>query len=162
MQEDGELLYPPGSDEDDHEAETSEVVEDAENKFNFFSKDKEYNADFMYGVDDLSESTTCDNFMDSNEEADTTESSENTQRLNMSKLSSALEKVEGQTMLWKSSEDAEGSEIAFFIGKNITGSAAEVENQPGQGGCCNDEEHEDKCHNLVDLSALNEKFKHYR
>ncbi|KAK2513413.1 Riok2 [Columba guinea] len=162
MQEDGELLYPPGSDEDEHEAETSEVVEDAENKLNFFSKDKEYNADFMYGVDDLSESTTCDNFMDSNEEADTTESSENTQRLNMSKLSSALEKVEGQTMLWKSSEDAESSEIAFFIGKNITGNAAEVENQPGQGGCCNDEEHEDKCHNLVDLSSLNEKFKHYR
>ncbi|KAK2518804.1 serine/threonine-protein kinase RIO2 [Columba livia] len=162
MQEDGELLYPPGSDEDDHEAETSEVVEDAENKLNFFSKDKEYNTDFMYGVDDLSESTTCDNFMDSNEEADTTESSENTQRLNMSKLSSALEKVEGQTMLWKSSEDAESSEIAFFIGKNITGNAAEVENQTGQGGCCNDEEHEDKCHNLVDLSSLNEKFKHYR
>ncbi|OPJ79640.1 serine/threonine-protein kinase RIO2 isoform X3 [Patagioenas fasciata] len=47
-------------------------------------------------------------------------------------------------------------------GESITGNAAEVENQPGQGGCCNDEEHEDKCHNLVDLSALNEKFKHYR
>ncbi|XP_065716833.1 serine/threonine-protein kinase RIO2 isoform X1 [Patagioenas fasciata] len=162
MQEDGELLYTPGSDEDDNEAEASKVVEYAENELNFFSKDKENNADFMYGVDDLSESRTCDNFMDSNEEADTTESTENTQRLNMSKLSSALEKVEGQTMLWKSSEDAESSEIAFFIGESITGNAAEVENQPGQGGCCNDEEHEDKCHNLVDLSALNEKFKHYR
>ncbi|XP_065512724.1 serine/threonine-protein kinase RIO2 [Caloenas nicobarica] len=162
MQEDGELLYPPGSDEDDNEAEASEVVEDAENKINFFSKDKENNADFIHEVDDLSESRTCNNFMYSNEEADITESGVNTQRLNMSKLSSALEKVEGQTMLWKSNEDAESSEIAFFIGKSITGNAAEVENQPGQGMCCSDKEHEDKCHNPVDLSALNEKFKHYR
>ncbi|NWQ79319.1 RIOK2 kinase, partial [Columbina picui] len=162
MQEDGELLYPPGSDEDNNEAEASEVVEDVENKLSFFSKDKENDADFMYEVDDLSESRTCNNFMYSNEEADRTESSENTHRLNMSKLSSALEKVEGQTMPWKTREDAESSEIAFLIGKSITGNAAEVENQPGQGRCCNDEEHEDKCHNLVDLSALNEKFKHYR
>ncbi|XP_074993656.1 serine/threonine-protein kinase RIO2 isoform X3 [Calonectris borealis] len=162
MEEDGELLYPPGSDEDDNTTEISEFVEDAENKLKFFSKDKENNADFMYEVGDFSESRTPNDFMYSNEEADTTESSENTQRLNMSKLSSALEKVEGQAMLWKSDEDAESSAIAFSEGKSITENAAEVENQTGQGGCCNDKENGDKCPDLFDLSTLNEKFGHYR
>ncbi|KAF1515101.1 Serine/threonine-protein kinase RIO2, partial [Eudyptula minor] len=162
MQEDGELLYPPGSDEDDSTTEVSEFVEDAENKLNFFSKDKENNADFMYEVGDSSESGTSDDFMYSNEEADTSESSENTQRLNMSKLSSALEEVEGQAMPWKSGEDAESSAIDFFEGKSITENPAEVENQTGRGGCCDDKENGDKCPDLVDLSTLNEKFRHYR
>ncbi|NXF41862.1 RIOK2 kinase, partial [Nyctibius bracteatus] len=161
MQEDGELFYPPGSNEDDKTTDISEFVEDAENKFNFFSKDKENSADVTYEVGDFSESGTSNEFMCSNEEADTTESSENTQRLNMSKLSSALEKVEGQAMLWKSGEDAESSAIAFFEGKSVTENAAEVENQTSRG-CSDDEENEDKCHDLVDLSTLNEKFGHYR
>lgn len=156
MQEGGELLYPPTSDEDDDTTEVSEFVEDAENKLNFFSKDKENNAGFMYEVGDFSESRTSHNFMYSNEEADTTE------RLNMSKLSSALEKVEGQAMLWKSGEDAESSVIAFFEGKSVTENAGEVKNQTGQGRCCNDKENEDKCPDLVDLSTLKEKLGHYR
>ncbi|NXL39862.1 RIOK2 kinase, partial [Glaucidium brasilianum] len=158
MQEDGEWVYPPDSDEDDNKTESSEVVEDAENKLKFFNKDKENNADFMYG--DFSESRTCDNFMCSDEEADTTESSGNS--LNMLNLSSALEEVEGKAMLWKPSEDAESSAIVFLQGKSITKNATEVKNQTGQGGCCNDKENEDKCPNLVDLSTLNEKFRHYR
>ncbi|NXQ90791.1 RIOK2 kinase, partial [Nyctibius grandis] len=162
MQADGELFYPPDSDEDDNTTDISEFVEDAENKFSFFSKDKENNADVTYEVGDFSESGTSNEFMCSNEEADTTESSENTQRLNMSELSSALEKVEGQAMLWKSGEDAESSAIAFFEGKSITENAAEVKNQTSQGGCSNEEENEDKCHDLVDLSTSNEKFGHYR
>ncbi|NXS45978.1 RIOK2 kinase, partial [Balaeniceps rex] len=159
MQEDSELLYPPGSDEDDNATEVSEFVEDAENKLDFFSKDKENKADFMYEVGDFSESRTSNNF--TNEEADTTGSSENTQRLNMSKLSSAIENVEGRAVLWKSGEDAESSAIAFYEGKSVSENAAEVENQTGQGGCCNDKENGDKCPDLVDLSTLNEKFRHY-
>ncbi|NXN64072.1 RIOK2 kinase, partial [Himantopus himantopus] len=162
MQEDGELLYPPGSDEDDNTTEVSEFVEDAENTLDFFRKDKENNADFMYEMGDFSESRTSNNFTYSDEEADTTESSENTQRLNMSKLSSALEKIEGQATLWKSDEDAESPGVVFFKGKSITENAAEVENQTGQGGCCNDKENEDKCPELVDLSTLNENISHYR
>ncbi|NWH54073.1 RIOK2 kinase, partial [Fregata magnificens] len=170
MQEDCELLYPPGSDEDGNTTEVSEFVEDAENKLDFFSKDEENNADCMYevgdfsesGAGDFSESRASNDFIYSDEEADTAESSENTQRLDMSKLSSALEKVEGQAMLWKSGEDAASSTVAFFEGKSITENAAEVENQTSQGGCCNDEENGDKCPDLVDLSALNEKFRHYR
>ncbi|NXK04212.1 RIOK2 kinase, partial [Herpetotheres cachinnans] len=161
MQEDDDLLYLTGSDEDDNRAEVSEFVEDAENKFNF-SKDKDSNEDFMSEVGYLSESRSCNNCMYGNEEADTTESSENTQRLNMSKLSSALEEVEGQAMLWKSGDDAESSAVAFFKGKSITENAAEVENQTGQEGCCNDKENEDECPDLVDMSTLNEKFSHYR
>ncbi|NXS64856.1 RIOK2 kinase, partial [Pandion haliaetus] len=161
IQEDGELLYPPASDEDDNKTEVSEFVEDAENKLNLFSKHKENNAGFMYEVSDFSEGRTSHNSMYSNEEADTTESYENTQRLNMSKLSSALENIEGQALLWKSGEDAESSAIAFFAGKIITENA-EVENQTGQGGCCNDKENEDKCPDLFDLSTVKEKFRHYR
>ncbi|XP_032844233.1 serine/threonine-protein kinase RIO2 isoform X1 [Tyto alba] len=161
MQEHGELLYPPGSGEDENAEGVSEFLEDAENKFNFFRKEKENNADFMYEVDDISESRSSNNFMYSDEEVDETESSENTQRLNMLKLSSALEKVEGKATLWKSGEDAESSAIVFKS-KSITENAAEVENQTGQGGCCNDKENEDECPDLVDLTALNEKFRHYR
>ncbi|XP_075582395.1 serine/threonine-protein kinase RIO2 isoform X2 [Pelecanus crispus] len=162
MQEDSELLYPPGSDEGDSATEVSEFVEDAENKLDYFSKAKENNADFMYEVGDFSESRTSNDFVYSNEEADTTESSENTQRLNMSKLSSALENVEGRAMLWKSGEDAENSAIAFSEGKSIAENAAGVENQTGQGGCCNDKENGDKGPDLVHLSTSNEKFRHYR
>ncbi|NXN41835.1 RIOK2 kinase, partial [Rhinoptilus africanus] len=157
MEEDGELLYPLGSDEDDEE---SEFVEDAENKLDLFTKDQENNADFMYEMGDFSESRTSNNLMYTNEEADTTESSENTQRLNMSKLSSALEEVEEQTVLLKSSEDGESSAVVFIKGKTITENAAEVENQTGEGGCCSDKENEDKCPDLVDL--LNENIVHDR
>ncbi|NXI58593.1 RIOK2 kinase, partial [Chloroceryle aenea] len=153
-----ELLYPSGSDEDDNATEVSESVEDAENKLSF-SKDNDNNADFMYQVGDFSESRTSNSFTHSNEEADSTESSENTQRLNMSKLSSALEQVEGQAV---SSEDAESSTIAFIKGKCMTENDAEIQNQTRQGGCCNDGDDEDKCPDLVDSSTLNEKFRHYR
>ncbi|NXK76992.1 RIOK2 kinase, partial [Amazona guildingii] len=161
IQEDGELLYPRSSDEDDNTTEASEFVEDAENKLNFFSKDKENNADFMSEVGDFSGSRTSD-YLYNNEETDTTESSENTQRLDMSKLSSALEKVEEQTTLWKSDESAESSAVACFKGKSETENAAEVKSKTGERGCSDDKEDEDKCPNLVDLSTLNEKFRHYR
>ncbi|NXV17127.1 RIOK2 kinase, partial [Cepphus grylle] len=161
MEEDGELLYPPGSDEDDNTTE-SEFVEDAENKLNFFTEDKENNADFMYEMGDFSESRTSNNFTYTNEEADTTESSENTQRLNMSKLSSALEEVEGQTTLRKLSEDGESSAVVFIKDKTINENTAEVKNQTGQEVCCSDKENEDKCPDLVDLSALNENITHDR
>ncbi|NXY88665.1 RIOK2 kinase, partial [Alcedo cyanopectus] len=155
-QEDGdELLYSSGS--DDNTTKVPEFVEDAENEL--FSKYKDSNADFMYEVGDFSESRALNNFTYSDEEADSTEMSENAQRLNMSKLISALEQVEGQAM---SSEYAESSTGAFFKGKSITENAAETENQTGQGDHCNDGDNEDKCPDLVDFSTLNEKFRQYR
>ncbi|KAM6230390.1 serine/threonine-protein kinase RIO2 [Porphyrio hochstetteri] len=160
MQEDGELYFSPGSD-DDNTSEVSEFVEDAENMVNLLSKDED-NADCMYEVDDVSESRTFNDFMYSDEEADTAESNEDTQRLDMSKLSSALEKVEGQAVLWKSGEEAESSEVPVFEGKSISENAAEAENQTDQKGCCNDGKNEDKCPDLVDLATLNEKFRHCR
>ncbi|XP_061218594.1 serine/threonine-protein kinase RIO2 isoform X2 [Neopsephotus bourkii] len=158
IQEDGELLYSQSSDEDDNTTEASEFVEDAENKLDFFSKDKENNADFMSEVGDFSGSRTSDHWYN-NEEADTTESSENTQRLDMSKLSSALEKAEEQTMLWKSDKSAESSTVAFFKGKSKTDNAAEVKSKTGERRCSGDE---DKCPDLVDLSTLSEKLGHNR
>ncbi|NWS45587.1 RIOK2 kinase, partial [Probosciger aterrimus] len=162
IQEDSQLLYPQSSDEDDNTTEASEFVEDAENKLNFFSKDKENNADFMSEVGDFSGSRTSDDYLYISEEADTTASSENTQRLDMSKLRSALEKAEEQTMLWKSDESAESSAVAFFKEKNETENAAEVKSKTGERGCSDDKEDEDICPDLVDLSTLNKKFRHYR
>ncbi|XP_071437011.1 serine/threonine-protein kinase RIO2 isoform X1 [Pithys albifrons albifrons] len=146
MQEDGELLCPPGSDEDDSTTEVLELVEDAENELNFL----------------ISESRTSDNDLCSSEgEADTAESEENTQRLSMSELSSALQKAGEQAALWEPGEDAEGSAIISFKGKGTIENAAEVENQAGQGGCCKVKEDEDECPELVDSSTLNEEFRHY-
>ncbi|NXX83309.1 RIOK2 kinase, partial [Urocolius indicus] len=162
MQEDDELLYLAGSDMDDNTTEVSEFVEDAENKLNIFSKDEENNADFVHEVDDFSESRTSTSFMYSNEGFDTTGSSENTQRLNMSKLSSALENLEGHVVLSKSSEDAESSAVVFFEGKSIAENAAEVGSQTGQGEFCNDTENEDECPDLVNFSTLNDEFRHHR
>ncbi|NWS14936.1 RIOK2 kinase, partial [Pachyramphus minor] len=162
IQEDDDLLYPPGSDKDDNTTVVLELVGDAENELNFFSKHGKNNEDFMYQVRDFSESRTSDNAMcSSEEEADTAENRENTQRLSMAELSSALERAGGQAMLWKCSEDAESSAITSFKGKSINKNAAEVEDQRGQRGSCKDKENEDECPELVDSSALNEEFRHY-
>lgn len=161
MQEDGELLYPTSSDEDDN-TEVLELAEDAEKEFNFFSKDEEYTEDFTREVGDFSESRASDNAVSSSEEeADAAESSENTQRLNMAELSSALEKAEGPAVPWKSSEDAESSAITSSKGKRLTENAAELEDQAGQGECC-EGKNEDECPELLNSSALNEEFRHYR
>ncbi|NXH20824.1 RIOK2 kinase, partial [Bucco capensis] len=159
LQEDGELFYPPCFAEDDSTTEVSEFVEDTENKLTFFSKDTENNADFMHEVSDFPESRSFNNFMCSDEEAD---SAESMQGLDMPELSSALEEAEGPDVFWKTNEDAESSAVAFFKGKSITENATEIKNQTGQGRCCSDKEDEDKCPDLVDSSALTEKFRHYR
>lgn len=161
MQEDGELLYPAGSEEDDN-TEVLEIAEDAEKELNFFSKSEENSEDFPCDVGDFSESRASDSAMSSSEEeADAAENSENTERLNMAELSSALEKAEGPAVPWKSSEDAESSAITSFEGKRLPENAAELEDQAGQGGCCGDKEKEE-CPELVSSSALNEEFRHYR
>ncbi|NXY21405.1 RIOK2 kinase, partial [Atrichornis clamosus] len=162
MQENGDRFYPPGSDEDDNTTEVLELLEYAENELNFFSKDEENSEDFMYEVGDFSESRTSDNAVSSSEEeGDAAESSENTQSLNMSELSSALEKAKGPDVPWKSCEDAESSATPFFKGKSLNENAAELEDHTGQGKCCKDEENKDRCPVLVNSSVLNEKLGHY-
>lgn len=152
MEEDADLLYPPGSDEDEGATEVSEFVEDAEIKLASLSKEEENSADF---VGDFSESRTLTSFVCSNEEANSSESSENTERLEMSELGSALEEAEEQTVVQKSSKDGESSTISS------SENAAETKNQTGQGECCNKED-EEKCPDLIALATLNEKFSHYR
>ncbi|XP_032062461.1 serine/threonine-protein kinase RIO2 isoform X2 [Aythya fuligula] len=153
MQEDDELLYPECSDEDDHTTEEREFVEDAESNANFLSQDKENNADFMYEV--VSESRTSEDLYHS-EDAEATESSENSQGLSMSELSSALEKVEGQPVLSKSSEDAESCALGFSEHKRIPENAAENQTE----GCSGKDD--DECPDLVDLSTLNKELRPYR
>ncbi|NWZ29416.1 RIOK2 kinase, partial [Asarcornis scutulata] len=153
MQEDDELLYPECSDEDDHKTEEREFVEDAESNANFLSQDKENNADFIYEV--VSESRTSEDLYHS-EDAEATESSENSQGLSMSELSSALEKVEGQPVLSKSSEDAESCALGFSEHKRIPENAAENQTE----GCSGKDD--DECPDLVDLSTLNKELRPYR
>ncbi|NXO30917.1 RIOK2 kinase, partial [Cisticola juncidis] len=156
MQEDGELLYPTGSDEDDS-TEVLDLAEDAEKDLSFFSKNEENSEDFTCEVGDFSESRTSDSAMNSSEEE--ADAAENT--LKMVELSSALEEAEGPDVRWKSSEVAEGSAIMSFKGKRLTENTAELEGQAGQGGCCEGKENEDECPELVSSSALDEEFSHY-
>ncbi|NXQ65060.1 RIOK2 kinase, partial [Anthoscopus minutus] len=160
MQE-GELLYPTGSDEEDN-TEVLELAEDAEKELNFCRKNEENSEDFTCEVGDFSGSRASDNAVSSNEEeADAPGSSENTQRLNMAELSSALEKAEGPSVPWQSSEEAESSAITSSKGKRLTENAAELEGQAGQGGCCEGKENKDECPELFNSSPLNEEFNHY-
>ncbi|NWH83414.1 RIOK2 kinase, partial [Aegithalos caudatus] len=154
MQEDGELLYPAGSVEDD-DTEVLELAVDSERELHFFNKNEENSDDFTCEVGDFSESRASDSATSSSEEG--ADASENTQRLKMAELSSALEKTEGPAVPWKSSEDAESSAVTSFKGKRLPENAAEVEGQTGQ----EDKENEDKCPELVNSSALNEEFSHY-
>jgi len=90
------------------------------------------------------------------EDAEATESSENSQGLSMSEMSSALEKVEGQPVLSKSSEDAESCALGFSEHKRIPDNAAENQTE-GSSDKDNDE-----CPDLVDLSTLNKELRPYR
>ncbi|XP_025899897.1 serine/threonine-protein kinase RIO2 [Nothoprocta perdicaria] len=161
MQEDDELLYPAGPDEEDHKTSTSELVEDPESTRSLPISDKDDGGD-VNEVDDFSESSSSKGLMNCSEEADMTESTENTQRLSMSELRSALEQVEGQPTLWNTNNDAESAVIAFTEDKTGTENAAEVENQTGPGEGPDDKDNEDECPDLIDLSTLNKQFRPYR
>uniref|UniRef100_A0A8C6ZQB7 Serine/threonine-protein kinase RIO2 n=1 Tax=Nothoprocta perdicaria TaxID=30464 RepID=A0A8C6ZQB7_NOTPE len=128
MQEDDELLYPAGPDEEDHKTSTSELVEDPESTRSLPISDKDDGGD-VNEVDDFSESSSSKGLMNCSEEADMTESTENTQRLSMSELRSALEQVEGQPTLWNTNNDAESAVIAFTEDKTGT------ENAPTYSSC---------------------------
>uniref|UniRef100_A0A8C9EVX9 Uncharacterized protein n=1 Tax=Pavo cristatus TaxID=9049 RepID=A0A8C9EVX9_PAVCR len=157
MQEDDELLRPSGCDEDDHTAEVAEFEEFAESNFKFLRSNQEDNTELIHVED--SESRTSEDAMYHNEEADTTETSENLQKLSLSELSSALDEVEGQPVHCKSSEDAESCVFSEHEGMLESTS----ENQATQGERCIDKDNEDdECPDLVDLSTLNKKLNPYR
>ncbi|XP_019465665.2 serine/threonine-protein kinase RIO2 [Meleagris gallopavo] len=159
MQEDDELLRPSGSDEDDHAAEVSEFEEFAESNLKFFRSNQEDNAELIQEED--SESRTSEDAVYHNEEADTTETSENLQKLSLSELSSAINKVEVQPVHCKSSEAAESCVTVFSEHERMLEGTSE--NQAAQGECCIDKDNEDdECPDLVDLSTLNKKLKPYR
>uniref|UniRef100_A0A8C5UNB1 Serine/threonine-protein kinase RIO2 n=1 Tax=Malurus cyaneus samueli TaxID=2593467 RepID=A0A8C5UNB1_9PASS len=118
--QDDELLYPSDSDEDNN-TELLELAGDAENELSFLSKDEENSENFLSEVGDLSESRASDSTASSSEEeTDAAGSCENTQRLNVAQLSSALERAEGTAVPWRSSEDAESSANTSFKNRNVT------------------------------------------
>ncbi|OXB79360.1 UNVERIFIED_CONTAM: hypothetical protein H355_008165 [Colinus virginianus] len=156
MQEDDELLRPSGSDEDNHTAEVSDLEEFAESNLRSFRSDQEDNAEFVHEED--FESRTSEDGVYHSEEADN-ESSECLQKLSMSELSSALDKVEGQTLPCKSSEDAESCATDFSERGRMLEDTSE--NQTTQGEHCADNDNEDECPDLIDLSTLNKNLKPY-
>ncbi|NXL84912.1 RIOK2 kinase, partial [Alectura lathami] len=159
MQEDGELLYLSGFEEDDHTTEVSEFVGCTESNLRLFSNDEEDDAEFIKGVD--SQSRTPEDVLYHCEEVDATGSSENLQGLSMSELSSALEKVEGQPVHCESGEGAESCTAGFAEHERMLEDAAE--NQACRGEGCSDKDNEDdECPDLVDLSALNKNRRPYR
>ncbi|NXD27183.1 RIOK2 kinase, partial [Spelaeornis formosus] len=160
MQEDGELLYPAGSAQDDR-TEVLELAEDFEKELSFSSRNEENSNDFTSEVGGVSDCRASDSAAKNHEEeAAAAESSENTQRLNEAEPSSALEKAERPVVPWQLSEDAESSAITYFKDKRLTGNAAELGGQAGQGGCCEGKKNGDECPELVSSSALNKEFSH--
>ncbi|NXJ09342.1 RIOK2 kinase, partial [Odontophorus gujanensis] len=157
MQEDDELLRPSGSDEDNCTAEVSDFEEFAESNFKLFRSDQEDNAEFIHEED--SESRTSEDAVYHSEVADN-KSSECLQKLSMSELSSALDKVEGQPLHCKSSEDAESCATDFSEHGRMLEDTSE--NQTAQGEHCTDKDSEDdECPDLINLSTLNKKLKPY-
>lgn len=159
MQEDDELLHPLRSDEDDHTAEVSESEEFAESNLKFFRSNQEDNVELIHEED--SESRTSEDATYNNEEADTTETSENLQKLSLTESSSALDKVEGQPVCCKSSEDGVSYVTLFPEHERMLEGTSK--NKATQGDHCIDKDKEDdECPDLVDLSTLHKTLKPYR
>lgn len=159
MQEDDELLHPLRSDEDDHTAEVSESEEFAESNLKFFRSNQEDNVELIHEED--SESRTSEDATYNNEEADTTETSENLQKLSLTESSSALDKVEGQPVRCKSSEDGVSYVTLFPEHERMLEGTSK--NEATQGEHCIDKDKEDdECPDLVDLSTLHKTLKPYR
>lgn len=159
MQEDDELLHPLRSDEDDHTAEVSESEEFAESNLKFFRSNQEDNVELIHEED--SESRTSEDATYNNEEADTTETSENLQKLSLTESSSALDKVEGQPVCCKSSEDGVSYVTLFPEHERMLEGTSK--NEATQGEHCIDKDKEDdECPDLVDLSTLHKTLKPYR
>ncbi|XP_050801786.1 serine/threonine-protein kinase RIO2 [Gopherus flavomarginatus] len=161
MQEDDELLYPAGPDEEDYKTVFTPLVDDLDGKVNLYTTE-ENKINFTDELEDAAESKSSKVLVDSSKEVDIADSSKKTESLDMTEFSHALEKVEGQIIAGKASNNAESSAIDFSGDEKRTENTTKIEDHIGQGEDLADKEYEDECPGLVDLSTLNREFRPFR
>uniref|UniRef100_A0A452HU71 Serine/threonine-protein kinase RIO2 n=1 Tax=Gopherus agassizii TaxID=38772 RepID=A0A452HU71_9SAUR len=161
MQEDDELLYPAGPDEEDYKTVFTPLVDDLDGKVNLYTTE-ENKINFTDELEDAAESKSSKVLVDSSKEVDIADSSKKTESLDMTEFSHALEKVEGQIIAGKASNNAESSAVDFSGDEKRTENTTKIEDHIGQGEDLADKEYEDECPGLVDLSTLNREFRPFR
>ncbi|XP_034630163.1 serine/threonine-protein kinase RIO2 [Trachemys scripta elegans] len=161
MQEDDELLYPAGPDEEDYKTVFTPLVDDVDGKVNLYTTE-ENKINFTDELEDDTESKSSKVLVNSIKEVDIADSSKKAESLDMTEFSHALEKVEGQIIAGKASNNAESSAIDFSEDERRTENTSKMEDHIGQGEDPADKEYEDECPDLVDLSTLNREFKPFR
>ncbi|XP_077203799.1 serine/threonine-protein kinase RIO2 [Paroedura picta] len=152
MQEDDELLYPAGLDDEGHKAEFSPPEQGAEGKGRFCRAPERGFTDEVEDDSEESEQTS--------EEEDSADESE--QSLGLKELCSVLQSVEGQIIAAGDRAEATSSVIDFSEDNKKIEKSIKIEDQTGQGEDPADKENEDECPELVDLSRLNREFRPFR
>ncbi|XP_065262339.1 serine/threonine-protein kinase RIO2 isoform X1 [Emys orbicularis] len=161
MQEDDELLYPAGPDEEDYKTVFTPLVDDVDGKVNLYTTE-ENKINFTDELEDDTEIKSSKVLVNSSKEVDIADSSKKAESLDMTEFSHALEKVEGQIIAGKASNNAESSAIDFSEDERRTENTTKIEDHIGQGEDPADKEYEDECPDLVDLSTLNREFRPFR
>ncbi|XP_074851392.1 serine/threonine-protein kinase RIO2 isoform X2 [Carettochelys insculpta] len=159
MQEDDELLYPAGPDEEDCK---TVLVDDLDGKVDLCTTEEEEKTNFTDEREDNVESRSSEVLACSSKEVDIADSSKKAQSLDMTELSHALEKAEGQIGFSSNNSNAESSAIDFSEDEKRTENSTKIEDRAGQGEYSADKEHEDECPDLVNLSTLNREFRPFR
>uniref|UniRef100_A0A8C3TI07 Serine/threonine-protein kinase RIO2 n=1 Tax=Chelydra serpentina TaxID=8475 RepID=A0A8C3TI07_CHESE len=162
MQEDDELLYPAGPDDEDYKTVFTPLVDDLDGKVNLYTTDEENKINFIDELEDDAERKSSKVLVNSSKEVDIADSSKKAQRLDMTEFSHALEKVEGQIIAGKANNNAESSAIDFSEDEKRTENTTKTEDHIGRGEDPADKEYEDECPDLVDLSTLNREFRPFR
>ncbi|XP_073200676.1 serine/threonine-protein kinase RIO2 isoform X2 [Lepidochelys kempii] len=162
MQENDELLYPAGPDEEDYKTVFTQLVDDFDGKVNLYTAAEENKINLTDELEDDTESKSSKVLRNSSKEVDITDSSKKEQSSDMTEFSHGLEKVEGQIIVGKASNNAESSAIDFSEDEKRTENTTKIEDHIGQGEDPADKEYEDECPDLVDLSTLNREFRPFR
>ncbi|XP_019372753.1 PREDICTED: serine/threonine-protein kinase RIO2 [Gavialis gangeticus] len=160
MQEDDELLYPIGPDNDEHKAEFPPLVDNVGQKVKLSSSDEEDERDFTDESDDDLENRSTKDLIScgGDDDDDIGESSKNTQSLDVTELVHAVKEVEGHSIVEKTS-CKEHSIVDLSESKKRTEATSEDwEDQEG----LHNKDYEDECPDLVDLSTLNREFRPFR
>ncbi|XP_032654578.1 serine/threonine-protein kinase RIO2 [Chelonoidis abingdonii] len=161
MQEDDELLYPAGPDEEDYKTVFTPLVDHLNGKVNLYTTE-ENKINFTDELEDAAESKSSEVLVNSSKEVNIADSSKKAESLDMTEFSHALEKVEGQIIAGKATNSAESSAIDFSGDEKRTENTTKIEDQIGQGEDPAVKEYEDEWSDLVDLSTLNREFRPFR
>ncbi|XP_006130508.1 serine/threonine-protein kinase RIO2 [Pelodiscus sinensis] len=159
MQEDDELLYPAGPDEEDYK---TVLVDDLDEKVNLCTADVENKGNFTDELEDDAKNKSSKVLVCSSKDVDIADSGKKAQSLDMTELSHVLEEAEGQMNAGKANSNAESSAIDFSEDEKRIENTTKIEDHVGQGEDPADKEYEDECPDLVDLPSLHREFMPFR